>query len=122
MRAWPSASSRPSRSGAAAGDRVCEVLELEPVRVDRLELDALGAVVAPELDHRLLAVPGVVQEQRPLGADRLELVALGEARSAVEERDDVAGEAHRTREDPVGAARADVRVAVHALGLACEEP
>src|SRR5581483_6936240 len=38
-------------------DRVAQVLELEPVGVDRLQLDALDAVVAADLDHRLVAMP-----------------------------------------------------------------
>ena len=74
-----------------------------------------------ELDHGLGAVPRIVEEERPLGADRLELVALGQRRAAVEERVDVAREAHRAAEDPVRPARADVGLAVHRLGLAGEQ-
>src|SRR5579864_9064114 len=67
-----------------AADRVAEVLKLDPVRVDALELDALDAAVPPQLDHRVDAVPGIVEEERALAADRLELVAVRQRRAAVE--------------------------------------
>ena len=79
----------PEKERRLAADGVAQVLELEPVGVDRLELDPLDAVVAAQLDHRLIAMPRVVEEQRPLGPDRLELVALRHTRPAVEERVDV---------------------------------
>src|SRR5213592_2175713 len=58
-----------------AADRVAEVLELQPVRIDGLELDPLAAVVPAKLDDRVHAVPRVVEEERALAADHLELVA-----------------------------------------------
>src|SRR5215211_3163220 len=59
---------------ALAAHRALEVGELERVRVRRPDLDALGgAVGAADLDHRLAAVPRVVEEQRAAVADRLEL-------------------------------------------------
>src|SRR3954453_2225831 len=51
---------------ALAADRVAEVLELQAVRVHRLELDPLNSVFAPHLDHRLVAVPRIVEEERAL--------------------------------------------------------
>src|SRR5579862_7766715 len=59
-----------------AADRVAEVLQLEPVRVRVRKLDPLDLVSAAQLDHRLRAVPRVVEEDRALAADRLELVAV----------------------------------------------
>src|SRR5438105_2577033 len=118
----------PDRIGAAeerlgpSADGVAQVLELEAVRISGLELDALDAGVAPHLDDGLLRVPRVVEEERALRPDRLELVALGQSGSAVEEREDVAGEAHRAGEDPVGPARPDELLAVDELRLAGDEP
>ena len=63
------------RLGPAA-DRVARILELEPVRVDGIELDPLDSF-AVELEHRLAGVPRVVEEDRALLADRLELVRSG---------------------------------------------
>ena len=68
-----------------------------------------------------LAVPRIVEEERPVAADRLELVAFGKSRPAVELGEDVTREAHRAREDPVGSARADELLPVHALGLTAEQ-
>ena len=45
------ASSRPSSGCALTADRRRHVLRLEPVGVDRFELDPLDAVVAAQLDH-----------------------------------------------------------------------
>lgn len=104
-----------------AVDGVAQILELEPVGVDRVELDPLDAVVATQLDHGLIAMPWVIEEERSLGADGLELVAFRQTRPAVEERVDISCEAHRAREHPVRAARADVRLTEDRLGLACEE-
>ena len=71
-----------------SSDRVGQVFELEPVRVDE-ELDSFDLSVATQLDHRRSAVPGIVEEERSLAADRLELVTLGEAGTAVELGEDV---------------------------------
>src|SRR4051794_20123720 len=57
-----------------AADRVADVLELEAIRVGVLDLDAADVAVAVQLDHRLVAMPRVVEEQRSLAADRLERV------------------------------------------------
>src|SRR5262245_52265785 len=86
-----------------------------------LELDPLDSAVASELDHRLDAVPGIVEEERAVASDRLELVTLGKSRPAVELCDDVTGKAHRTGENPVGAAGADVLLPVHLVRLAREQ-
>ena len=53
-----------------------EIFHLELVRIGRLHGDPLDAAVPPELDHGVLAVPGIVEEERALRADRLELVAV----------------------------------------------
>src|SRR5438093_12605225 len=67
---------------AIATDRVAEVFDLEPVRVDRIELDPLDASRTAELDARHLAVPRIVEEQPALAADGLQLVALRHRRAA----------------------------------------
>src|SRR5262245_46826145 len=67
-------------------------------------------------------MPWIVEKERPLAPDRLELVSLGKSRSAVELREDVARKAHRAREDPVGAGRADELLPVHLLGLTGQQP
>ena len=77
---------------------------------------------APELDHRLAAVPGVVEEERALAAHHLQLVPIGHGGAAVEMREHVARKAHRAGENPVRAGLAEIGLAVDALGLACEEP
>ena len=107
--------------GRAGADRPPEVFHLELVRIGRIHGDALDAVVPPELDHRVLAVPGIVEEERALGADRLELVAIGQARRAVEQREHVAREAQRAGEGPVRPGRPDIGAAEDALGLASEQ-
>src|SRR5436190_4231590 len=107
---------------AVAADRVTEVLELEPVGVDRIDRDPVHASLAAELDARHGAMPGVVDEQGAFAADHLELVALGQRGAAVEHRDQVAGEAEDAGEDPVGARRPEPGLAVHPLRLAAEEP
>src|SRR5215475_6409070 len=112
----------PEQQVGLTADRVAQVLELEPVRVAGLELDPLDATVPAELDDRMVAVPGIVQEERALAADRLELVALHERSAAVEGGDDVAGEAKRPGEDPVGPRRAVPRLAPDPLRLAPEQP
>ena len=76
----------------ATANSSAHVLELQPVRVHRLELDSLGAVIPPHFEHRRPAVPGVVQEDRPLLADRLELVAHGQDEPAVDLGQDIARE------------------------------
>ena len=86
-----------------------------------LELDPLDVPVPAQLDHRVQAVPGIVEEERALAADRLELVALRHRRAAVEERDHVAGEMKRAAEDPVGAGGTEPRFPIRPLGLAAEE-
>src|SRR5262249_25822314 len=105
-----------------AADGGTDVLELEPVRIRVLELDPLNGSVAAPLDHRLVAVPRIVEEQRALAPDRLELVAIGERRGAVERGEHVAGEPQRAREGPVGACRPEPRLAPYALRLAAEQP
>src|SRR5262245_66544928 len=72
-----------------AADRLAHVLELEPVRVGRLELDPLRSSVAPHFDHRRPPVPGIVEDDRALLADALELVWPRERRAAVEEPEDL---------------------------------
>ena len=57
-------------------NRVAEVLGLEPIRVDVLELDPFDSIAAPQLDHRLEAMPRIVDEERAFGPDRFELVTL----------------------------------------------
>ena len=92
---WSASSARACATASVASeherhparDRVAQVLELEAVGVERVELDALDPAVSAELDHRLAAVPWVVEEERSLGPDRLELVALRKGGAAVEERD-----------------------------------
>src|SRR5207249_7271511 len=111
----------PQERIGSAPNSVAEVLELEPIRVDRLDLDPLHPGVATKLDHRLDAVPWIVEEERPIAPDRLELVTFGQGRPAVELGEDVAGEPHRACEDPVGAARADELLTVHLLGLTGEQ-
>src|SRR5829696_2973895 len=64
-----------------AADRVREVLELEAIRVDRLEDGLLHRVVPAELDYRPPAVPRIVQEQRSLGTEDLELVPIREPKA-----------------------------------------
>src|SRR5262249_44369843 len=105
-----------------AADRVAEILELEPVRVEPLDLDPLDPAAAAQLDAGVEAVPRVVDEERALAPERLELVALAERRAAVEQPDDVAREAHRRREHPVGAGRPVPRLGRDALRLAGEQP
>jgi hypothetical protein len=61
----------------SAPDRVAEVLDLQPIRVGVLDLDPLESAVASQLDHRLDAMPWIVDEERPVTADRLELVTFG---------------------------------------------
>ena len=73
-RACATASSRPSSCGSSPADRVAQVLELEPVRVDGLELDPFHLVSPPQLDDRRAAVPRVVEEERSFRADHLQLV------------------------------------------------
>src|SRR5256885_428743 len=77
----------PEQKLVFAADRGAHVLELEPVRVDWLELDALQLGGASVLDHRNLAVPRIVEEERAFAADHLELVALRQGGAAVEERE-----------------------------------
>src|SRR5690348_3134946 len=86
-----------------AANGIAHVLELEAIRVLRLELDALDGAVAAQLDHGVDAVPGVVEEERSLAADRLQLVPLRQRGAAVERRDDVVREAQQPGERPVGA-------------------
>ena len=69
----------PEQRLALAADRVAEVLQLEPVGVLRLQLDALGLAVAAQLERGRLAVPRIVEEDGALAADRLELVPIGGA-------------------------------------------
>src|ERR1700693_5627732 len=66
----------PEQELRLAANRVAHVLELEPVRVLSLELDAFHAALAPQLDHRIDAMPGVVEEERSFAADRLQLVPV----------------------------------------------
>src|SRR2546423_889544 len=102
---------------AFAADRVADVLELEPVRIRRPDLDLLDLTVAPQLDPRVLRMPRIVEEERALAADRLELVPLGRRGSAVEDSEHVAREAQRAREEPVRPGLADPGFPVHALGV-----
>src|SRR6185312_11510136 len=96
---------------ALAADRRTQVLELEPVRVGVLELDAFHAAVPAHLDHRLVAVPWIVEEERPLAADRLQLVAVCERGTAIERREHVAWETQCAGEDPIGTRRPEPRLA-----------
>ena len=103
-------------------DRVRHVLELEPVGVDRLELDPLDLVPVPHLDHGHAAVPGVVEEERALAADHLELVAPRQRGAAIELREHAALEPHRPHEHPVGAGLPDPRQPSQRLRFAGEQP
>ena len=86
-----------------AADGIAQVLQLEAIRVGGVELDLLDPTVPSQLDHRLPAVPRIVEEERAFRADHFELVALREARAAVELGEDVPGKPHRACEHPVGA-------------------
>ena len=116
VRAWPSASSRPSRSSASPRIASLTFSSSRRYESSSLELDALDAAVAPQLDHRDDAVPRVVEEERALAADRLQLVPVRQRGAAVERRDHVVREAQQPAEDPVGAGRPVPRLAVHATG------
>src|SRR5262249_42190907 len=100
-----------------AADRRAEVLQLQPVRVGRLELDPLDPIVPPQLDHRHPAMPGIVEEERSFGTDHLQLVPVGKAGPAVELRDHVAGEAQQPRKAPARTGRANGLLPVEALRL-----
>src|ERR671935_1562368 len=67
-----------------AADRVAQVLELEPVGVLGVEVDALDGAVAAQLDHRPARVPRIIEEERAVLADRLELVALRQDEAAAD--------------------------------------
>ena len=86
-----------------------------------LGLDPFDLPVAPQFDHGPLAMPRVVEEERAVAPDRLELVALRQGGTAVELGEDIAGEAHRAREDQIGSSRSDELPAVYLLRLAGEE-
>src|SRR3954465_3778475 len=85
----------PEEQLGLAADRVAQVLELQPVRVHVLELDLLDLSSPAQLDHRVQAVPGIVEEERALASDRLELVALRERGGAIEGGEHVAGKPQR---------------------------
>src|SRR5438046_4630878 len=104
-----------------APDRSAEVLELEAIRVDSFNLDALDAVVAAQLDPGRDAVPRIVDEERSLAADRLELAATGEGGPTVENGDDAAAEAERPRGYPVRPAGTEPRLRVCGLRLSREK-
>ena len=87
-----------------------------------LELDPLDVSSPAQLDHRVHAVPGVVEEERALASDRLELVALRERGGAIEGGEHVAGKPQRAVEDPVRSRRPVPRLAPDPLRLAPEEP
>src|SRR6185503_12460015 len=106
---------------AIATDRVAEVFELEPIRVDELDLDPLDLPRAAELDARHPAVPRIIKKERALAADGLELVALRHRRAAVEQGHHVTREAEHAGEDPISPRRPEPRLAVGLLGLAAEE-
>src|SRR5712664_70444 len=90
---------------AIAADRVAEVFDLEPVRVDQIELDPLDPSRTAKLDARHRAVPRIIEEQRALAADGLQLVALRHRGAAVEYGHHVARETEHPGEDPVGPRR-----------------
>ncbi len=120
-RAWADRVLASEQQLGLAADGVAHVLELEPVGVLPRELDPLDAVAAAHLDHRHIAVPRIVQEERAFAADRLELVAVRHRGPAVEGREHVVREAQRPGEHPVGARRPEPGLAVDVLGLAAEE-
>jgi hypothetical protein len=69
----------------------------------RIQLDAFSPSRAAQLDVWQLALRWVVQEQRPFSSHHLQSVTLRHRGAAVEEREDVAGEAERATEDGIGA-------------------
>src|SRR4051794_30269714 len=106
----------PEPRRAAIGDRRLDVVELAPVRVGLLDVDAL----AVDLDHRVAAVPRVAQHDAPAVADRLQARQLGVER-ALQARGDAARKAERRREVRVDAVARRGRLAVDRVGLGAGE-
>src|SRR4030095_14950489 len=111
----------PQKRLALTPKRGAHVVEVEAGGIKRRELDPLGAIVAPKLDHRCSAVERVVEEERALVADRFQLVAGGRSEAAVELADDTTRESKRSVEAHVHARGPDDLLAVDALGLAREQ-
>ena len=70
-----------------------------------------STVTRAQLDHRLTAVPGIVEEQARLVADDLQLVAVGEGEAGVEVGEHVRAEPHRAGERHVDSVAADALLA-----------
>ncbi len=121
-RACPIASARPSRGSRSP--RIAAAMSSSSSRYGFRRSTSIAlerAVGAAQLDQRLDAVPGVVEEQRALGADRLELVARRQVEAAVERGQHVAREAQHGGEAAVHAARGEHVLARDPLGLAGQQ-
>ena len=91
----------------ASVNRICEVLELEPVGVRGRDGDALRSFVASELDAGRSDVPRILDMEAAVLAHHLELVAERKDEAAVEVCEYVIRQSKRRGEADVDAARTD---------------
>ncbi len=82
----PGRARRRARAAARASPRIASLRFSSSSRYESSRSISIRSTpsVAAKLDHRVDAVPRVVEEERAFAADRLELVAAGHRRAAVE--------------------------------------